>query len=255
MPRRCLRIAVLECDTPPEQTNRKYGGYHGVFSKFLRESADTLAQADNEGVLELAFSRWDVVTEQAYPALAEVDAIVVSGSKHNSFDSHLWILKLVAFIQRALATPHIRILGICFGHQIIARALGMDVFRNPAGWEIAVCPVDLTEAGKGVFGVEGLQIHQMHRDAVRIPASPLDTDITPLGRSDVCEVQGMYSPGRFITVQGHPEFTEDIVEEIITLRAKQGVFDREQAEDALSRAKRPHDGIKVGVAFLRMVIG
>jgi hypothetical protein len=106
----------------------------------------------------------------------------------------------------------------------------------------------------------------MHRDAVTphpcSPESPslkvkvdYNGDILPLGHSDICEVQGLYSPGRFITVQGHPEFRTDIVEEIVTLRTKEGVFDPVQAEDALSRAAMDHDGIKVGVAFLRMVVG
>jgi hypothetical protein len=92
MPARTIRIAVLECDTPPDQTNSKYGGYHGVFSKFLRESADALAQTESEALHDhrdgasgrsgpaLDISRWDVINAQAYPALEDVDAIVVSGS-------------------------------------------------------------------------------------------------------------------------------------------------------------------------------
>ncbi|KAL2837635.1 class I glutamine amidotransferase-like protein [Aspergillus pseudoustus] len=281
---RTLRIAVLECDAPPDKINHKYGGYYGVFSKFLRESADALVQAEakaNDGlwrddygggdddddsiVPQLDISRWDVVAEQAYPALEDVDAIVVSGSKRNAFDSPPWILTLVEFIQRALApgtTPHIRILGVCFGHQIVARALGMSVARNPAGWKIAVCLVELTRAGKEVFGVERVNIHQMHRDAV-VVAHPTESEINlknseieilPLGHSAICSVQGLYAPGRFLTVQGHPEFTADIIEEIIAVRAAQDVFDAEQAADALGRAGMKHDGVLVGVAFLKMVM-
>jgi GMP synthase-like glutamine amidotransferase len=66
-------------------------------------------------------------------------------------------------MQRALKTPHIRTLGICFGHQIVARTLGMPVTRNPAGWEIAVCPVELTSVGKSIFGVEQLVIRSPPR--------------------------------------------------------------------------------------------
>jgi GMP synthase-like glutamine amidotransferase len=76
--------------------------------------------------------------------------------EHNSFEDHPWILKLVDFTKRAIEHPRVKILGICFGHQILGRALGVEVGRNNAGWEIAVCDVDLTEKGKELFGVETL---------------------------------------------------------------------------------------------------
>lgn len=94
------------------------------------------------------------------------------------------------------------------------------------------------------------QLHQMHRDIV----SKYPPDIIPLGDSPICQVQGMYLPGRFITVQGHPEFNEEIVTEVVTLRGAQGIFSKDQTEDGLSRAAKPHDGVVVGVAFLRLLI-
>lgn len=64
----------------------------------------------------------------------------------------------------------------------------------------------------------------------------------------------MYRAGKFISVQGHPEFKEDIVDEVVKLRAAAGVFDKEQAEDALSRAGKPHDGISIGMTFLKFLL-
>ena len=76
-----VRIAVLECDTPPEKTNLQYGGYHGVFSNLLHRSAEMLGQPDKlDPHSGLEISQWDVVTEQTYPALESVDAIVLTGS-------------------------------------------------------------------------------------------------------------------------------------------------------------------------------
>ncbi|CBF89987.1 hypothetical protein AN0200.2 [Aspergillus nidulans FGSC A4] len=251
MPRTPLRIAVLECDTPPESSNAKYGGYVGVFKTLLYSSVRELykqEEVDPSSILEI--SRFDVVTAQNYPDLANVDAVLLTGSKHNSFEDHPWILKLVEFTKKAIEHPRVKLLGICFGHQIIGRALGVEVGRNSAGWEIAVCDVDLTEKGKELFGVETLKIQQMHRDIVF--AYP--DGVTPLGSSPRCEVQGMYKAGKFITVQGHPEFKEDIVSEVVNLRAAAGVFDKGQAEDALERAGKPHDGIAIGVAFLKFLL-
>jgi GMP synthase-like glutamine amidotransferase len=50
----------------------------------------------------------------------------------------------------------VRIIGVCFGHQILGRALGVPVGRSDIGWEIAVCDVDLTEKGKALFGKDTL---------------------------------------------------------------------------------------------------
>jgi GMP synthase-like glutamine amidotransferase len=72
---------------------------------------------------------------------------------HNSFDSHPWIVRLVEFI-RGLLKPQerIRVSGICFGHQIVARVLGAEVGRNYRGWEVSVVQVNLTDGAVSVFG-------------------------------------------------------------------------------------------------------
>lgn len=94
------------------------------------------------------------------------------------------------------------------------------------------------------------RIQQMHRDIVfDYPAN-----VIPLGSSPLCAVQGMYSPGHFVTIQGHPEFTGDIVSEIVRVRTEAGVFSKEQSADALGRAGRPHDGIAIGVVFLKFLL-
>ncbi|KAL4784226.1 class I glutamine amidotransferase-like protein [Aspergillus varians] len=251
MPGLPLRLAVLECDTPAPSSNAKYGGYVGVFTSLLHASIQELHKPNPvspDSILDI--SRFDVVTAQEYPSLENVDAVLLTGSKHNSFEDDPWILKLVEFTKKAIADPRVKLLGICFGHQIIGRAMGVEVGRNSAGWEIAVCEVRLSEKGRELFGVETLKIQQMHRDIVF--AHP--DGVVPLGASPTCEVQGMYKEGKFITVQGHPEFREDIVTEVVRLRAEAGVFDKEQAEDALSRAGKPHDGIAIGVAFLKFLL-
>jgi hypothetical protein len=67
-----------------------------------------------------------------------------------------WINKLVSVITCALQMPHIKIIGVCFGHQIIGRALNAPVQLNYLGWETAVLPVDLAPAGKVLFGKDQL---------------------------------------------------------------------------------------------------
>ncbi|KAA8652454.1 hypothetical protein EYZ11_005080 [Aspergillus tanneri] len=246
-----LRIAVLECDTPPDKINTKYGGYVGVFTSLLHESTKALRQSDRlDPESGLDITGWDVVTAQEYPKLEDVDALLLTGSKHNAFDNYPWIVKLVEYTRNAIESSRIKILGICFGHQIIGRALGAKIGRSDIGWEVAVCDVDLTEKGKELFGREKLRIQQMHQDFV----FDYPSNVISLGTSPRCAMQGMYLPGRFITVQGHPEFTEEIVTEVVTLRTKAGVFSKEQSEDFLERAKNQHDGIAIGIVFLKFLL-
>lgn len=172
-----LRIAVLETDTPLENTNKKYGGYGGVFEALLKTSAAALGgQPDKlDPERDLQISKWDVVNGDKYPELEDIDAILITGSsaffyppltkghrltdssfllfsaEHNSFEDIPWINRLVEFTQKVHAHDRVRIIGVCFGHQIVGRALGVKVGRNDEGWETSVCDVELTEKGKELF--------------------------------------------------------------------------------------------------------
>lgn len=90
----------------------------------------------------------------------------------------------------------------------------------------------------------------MHQDIV----FSCPSNVSLLGSSPRCAVQGMYSPRRFVTVQGHPEFNEEIETEIIQSRAKAGIFSEEQAQEALRRAGNEHDGVAIGAKFLEFLL-
>lgn len=71
----------------------------------------------------------------------------------NAFDDDPWIVRLVDFVKEVLAQDRVRIIGVCYGHQIVARALGAKVARSESGaWEVSVCRVAQTEKGKELFG-------------------------------------------------------------------------------------------------------
>lgn len=75
-----LRIAILECDTPLENTQAKYGGYGGVFKALLSRAADALGNPDISSKNAFEFSVFDVVNKQEYPDLDNIDAVLLSGS-------------------------------------------------------------------------------------------------------------------------------------------------------------------------------
>ena len=159
MPSSPLRIAILECDQPLDTTRKELGGHTGLFKELFSSAADTL---DDPGIppkdgLELI--TYDVVDAQDYSALDSLhglDAILISGSRYNAFEDEPWILKLLDFVKNILDQNVVPLLGVCFGHQIIARAKGAKVGRSDRGWEVSVTPVELTERGQEIFGRKSL---------------------------------------------------------------------------------------------------
>jgi len=153
MPDLPLRIAILACDTPLDGTRTKYGGYGGVFTALLHSAATALSIPTTSLIL----STYDVVTAQEYPSLDDIDAILMTGSRHNSYDDSPWILKLVEFTKKVLEQRRVRIIGVCFGHQIVGRVMGVKVARSGDGsWETSVTAVDLTKRGQEIFGKTAL---------------------------------------------------------------------------------------------------
>ncbi|KIW99905.1 uncharacterized protein Z518_10833 [Rhinocladiella mackenziei CBS 650.93] len=246
-----LRIAILECDTPLPHTRKKFKGYGNVFEFLLRNGAKTMGRPDLDPTTGLEFTMYQVELEpDKYPDPKDIDAILITGSKHDSYADTPWINKLVDFTAKILSETTVRVIGVCFGHQIVGRALKAEVGRNPLGWEAAVNDVELSEKGKEIFGVDKIRLHQMHRDIVFYYPEGVEA----LGFSPVCKVQAMYSPKRLITVQGHPEFNSEIVTEILATRHSTGVFNDEAYAEHMGKVNLPHDGVIVSQAFLRFLL-
>lgn len=90
----------------------------------------------------------------------------------------------------------------------------------------------------------------MHRDIVyNYPEG-----VEELAYTNKCAVQGMYVAKKLITVQGHPEFNEGIVRELLVARHGSGIFDDAMFEDAISRVDKYQDGVVVAKAFLKFVL-
>lgn len=159
-------------------------------------------------------------------------------------------------------------LGICFGHQIIARALGARVGPSVSGWEVAVEPFYLTSAGRQLLGKDEIvcrlecpagksgtddvqSLQMMHRDIVfEVPPGCVN-----LGSSLICGIQGLYIPKKVLTVQGHPEYNDFMVSSILKIRYERGVFEEGFYKDGMSRVDKPHDGVFVAETMTRFALG
>ncbi|KAJ5434611.1 hypothetical protein N7491_005206 [Penicillium cf. griseofulvum] len=231
----CIRIhiAILVCDTPIQPVLRKYGDYFAIFQDLLRKAFKDLKISEEFKDITVEFSEYSMVDNNQFLDLENVDAVLLTGSKHDAWADDQWICDLTRNIRETVLTHKKPVIGICFGHQILARALGAQVGRNKAGWEVSVEKLTLTEAGKELFGKDTLSIQQMHRDIVfDAPAG-----CTNLATSPKCEVQGLYLAKRVLSVQGHPEYNEGIMSCLLEARHDNGIFDDELYKDGWLIAK------------------
>ena len=182
-----LRIAVLEADVPIGSVRDKYGSYGAVFTDLLHKAADAsnlpreylditgwdVINSDNasDGRVEDMRGDWDWKRKKGYPKLEDIDAILITGSRmwvkpidtprarlticegYNAFDDEPWVVRLVTFVKKVLAQSRVKVIGVCYGHQIVGRALGAKVARSESGaWEVSVCQVSQTATGKRLIG-------------------------------------------------------------------------------------------------------
>ncbi|WWC65320.1 uncharacterized protein I303_107938 [Kwoniella dejecticola CBS 10117] len=270
MTKRTIRVALLINDTPVPAVIEEDGTYYDIYKQWLLQSLSTYPDTVVSKNTELVIDGYDVVDKREYPPEDRLlanskdgyDAIVLTGSKHTAHDSsNPFIPPLISFIRRLTSSPqylHLKFIGICFGHQILSLALGGECVNGKNGWEIGVYGCELTEEGKkwwtwtgdqavgeevnGQGGDDKVYLEQMHRDHVpSIPPSChllLSTPQYPV--HSFVKYHPYSSPtnplAQILTVQGHPEFTPEIVSHIIDARHATGVFDEKVTKEARRRA-------------------
>lgn len=196
------RFAVLLCAEDPDYVKKNYGGYFGVFVRMLAEEGET----------------WDVYRVSAghFPHDDEIglyDGFVITGSCNDAHGNDLWICKLLNLLKK-LDSMNKKILGICFGHQILGRSLGGKIDRAVSGWDIGVTTVHLSKSSK-VFGSlkmpAFLSVIECHRDEVwELPAKA-----EVLAWSDKTGIEMFRYGDHMMGIQGHPEYTKDILLHLI----------------------------------------
>ncbi|MDE4274085.1 type 1 glutamine amidotransferase [Phaeobacter gallaeciensis] len=213
-----MKIGILQTGHAPDDLIDSSGDYDQMF-------CDLLAGHGFE------FQTWAVV-DGAFPDGPDAaDGWIITGSKHGAYEDHDWIPPLEELIRKIDAAKR-PMAGICFGHQIIAQALGGKVAKFDGGW--AVGHVTYEQDGQPVT------LNAWHQDqVVKRPASA-----RVLAGNDFCE-NGILAYGDHIwTVQPHPEFSNSFVQGLIEKRGR-GVVPDPILERAAAGLSTPVDNLKI----------
>lgn len=209
-----MLIGILQTGEAPDILAPTSGDYPDMFQRLLADQG-------------LSFRTWRVLDLEFPASVTECDGWLITGSRFGAYEAHAFIPPLEAFIRDAYAKA-VPMVGICFGHQVIAQALGGKVEKFRGGWSVGPTEYD--------FDGKTLRLNAWHQD--QVVARPPMAEVA--GCSDFCENAALVYGDRIFTVQAHPEFRTDFVDGLMKTRGKGLVPDQLMAE-AGARLDQPID--------------
>ncbi|PCI07062.1 GMP synthase [bacterium] len=198
-----MKIGILNTDALKPEFVAVYGEYPDMFAKLL------LAV---DPKLELV--TYEILRDEYPQDINEVDGYVITGSKLSVYDDVPWINKLKSFV-RELHAAKKKTVGICFGHQLIAEALGGKTAQAEQGWCVGVQTTTFTgDASR--FGTAGsaFQLISNHKDQVQ----ELPEGGTLLASTESCPMAMTSIGNHILSFQGHPEFSKEYARALLDMR-------------------------------------
>ncbi|MGZ5875427.1 MAG: type 1 glutamine amidotransferase [Bradyrhizobium sp.] len=229
------KITIVETGLIPPEPRARHGSFPQMFERMIRAadasaSFATLRLADGEGL----------------PDPAGLEAILITGSSAGVYDDLDWIAPLERFV-RAAYEARVPMVGVCFGHQLIAQALGGTVRQSERGWGIGRHVYDVVP-DNGVIDGERIAIACSHQDQVIDPPARATTIL----HSTFTPHAGLlYENGAVLSVQPHPEFTAAFAQ--ICCDIRQGSAPEPLVATARASLEQPLDHADLGRAIARFL--
>lgn len=169
-------------------------------------------------------------------SVKEQDGWMCSPSRLSVYDDVPWLRDVEQLLRDMIATetPYV---GICFGHQLMAQALGATVKKADYGWGIGAKNYEIVEPQSWMDSTDNIVLAASHQDQVQ----QLPSDARLLARADYCPIGGMLIGERAWTLQVHPEFSPALADSLLATRLQ--LFGEEKAEAAratLSQSLHQH---------------
>lgn len=217
-----MLIGILQCGHFPDDLVAKSGDYDAMFHRLL----------NGYGFDYKTFS----VVDGIFPETETVcDGWLITGSRHGAYDDLPWIPPLEVLI-RAIHAANLPLVGVCFGHQIIAQALGGRVEKFGGGWSVG------RQVYRGDLGE--FSLNAWHQD--QVITLPKGAHVE--AGNEFCRYGALSYGDRVLTVQAHPEFTGMEIDGLIETRGP-GVVPAPQLDAARATLRDPVDNANFGARF------
>ena len=226
-----MKLAILETGKPPGDLAVRFGDYPAMFARLLGDGFDIATFDVEAGNLPI-----DPATHDAY---------ILTGSPAGVYDPLPWIAELADFVH--LAKPQ-KLVGICFGHQIMAEALGGHVEKSEKGWGAGLHTYPIVTREPWMDDAASVSVPASHQDQVVL--QPPNTEVT--ASSLFTPYAGLAWTDRpAISFQFHPEFDPAYARALIEQR-----FDRiPDPDSAIASLDAPNDNARVGGWIRRFLLG
>ena len=151
------------------------------------------------------------VCKDAFPDdWSAFDGALITGSPASAGDGAPWMLRLELVI-RQLVEDRVPLFGACFGHQIIAKAFGAPIARNPLGWSHGL--IDMVRVGQTAWAGQDSRFALYGSHIEQVAALPIGAD--RIFESPGCPIAGFALGQSVFTVQHHPEMTQEFIADLI----------------------------------------
>ena len=219
---RRMKLAILETGRPPGDLAKQFGDYPAMFARLLGDGFETETFNVEAGTLP--------------SDTAAHDAYLITGSPAGVYEPLPWIADLLGFIH---AAKDRKMVGICFGHQAMAEALGGRVEKSHRGWSVGLQRYDIERTMPWMDGAAAVTVPASHQDQVVV--QPPETEL--IATSAFAPCAGLAWTDRpAISFQFHPEFEPDYAKALIAHRR-----DRLPDPDAaIASLDQPNDRKRVG---------
>ena len=216
-----MKVAILEAGTPPGKLAEQFGDYPTMFARMLGP--------------EFEIERFDGAAGLLPDDPEDHAAYLITGSPAGVYESLPWIAPLCDFIR---AARHARMVGICFGHQVMAESLGGHVEKSDKGWGAGLHLYSVVQREAWMDGSESIAVPASHHDQVVV--QPPNTGI--VAQSSFTPFAGLAWTDRpSISFQFHPEFSPGFAKALIQKR-----YDIvPDPEEAIASLDAPNDNDRV----------
>jgi len=225
-----MKLAILETGYPPGDLGERFGDYPAMFARLLGDGFES--------------ETFDVQAGEL-PDPNDHDAVLITGSPAGVYEDLPWIAPLMNFIRVAKES---RMVGICFGHQVMAEALGGHVVKSDKGWGAGLHHYAIKHAEPWLDGEGSIAIPASHQD--QVVEQPPHTEV--VAASDFTPFAALAWTDRpAISFQFHPEFSPEFAKALIEKR-----YDRVPNPDAaIASLDAPNDNARVGGWIRRFLLG